>query len=86
MRTPRVKFLDCTIYMVEEGGKRIGVLVEKPLDNRRYTKWNSNNGSIKSQKEAVVQDRATPQIPCDSPAIDPRDIPQAFSHFTHRYT
>ena len=43
--TPRIRFLDCTVYMLYDVSVgRAGVLVEKMLDNTRYKKWNSNNG------------------------------------------
>eukprot|EP00415_Alexandrium_ostenfeldii_P000914 UN0914 len=46
-RTPRVSFLECSVYMLDvHKGKRIGLLVEKMLDPKGYKKWNNNAGYV----------------------------------------
>eukprot|EP00798_Chlamydomonas_sp_ICE-L_P020461 gene20461-27250_t len=44
---PRVRFLDCSVYVVNDTllGK-VGLLVEKMLDIGGYKKWNNNNGYV----------------------------------------
>ena len=47
--TPRIKFLDCHVYVLYDNLLgRTGVLVEKMLDTRKlkWKKWNSNNGYV----------------------------------------
>jgi hypothetical protein len=42
--TPRVTFLECSVYYVQaEGQTESALLVEKKLDGK-FTKWNGNNG------------------------------------------
>jgi hypothetical protein len=42
--TPRVTFLECSVYYVQqEGGAESALLVEKKLDGK-FSKWNGNNG------------------------------------------
>ena len=46
-RTPRVSFLDCSIYELDDVEAGIlTVLVEEKLDYRKWQKWNSNNGIV----------------------------------------
>lgn len=51
--TPRVTFLDCSIYQLND--KHLGkqsVLVERKLDHTKWHKWNSNNGYVEGMHEA----------------------------------
>jgi len=42
--TPRVLFLDCSVYYVQkDGNAESALLVERKLDGK-FTKWNGNNG------------------------------------------
>ncbi|CAN0009219.1 unnamed protein product [Ectocarpus sp. 12 AP-2014] len=44
-----VSFIDCSVYQFLEGSILRGVLVEKMLEPAcRYTKWNGNNGYVRS--------------------------------------
>ena len=50
--TPRVTFLDCSVYELED--KNLGkqeVLVEEKLDHTKWKKYNSNNGFVSGMKE-----------------------------------
>jgi len=50
--TPLVEFLDCCVYMLEDGKKRRhGFLVERMLDIKKfkYEKWNTNDGRVKTE-------------------------------------
>lgn len=53
VRTPRVTFLDCSIYELKDMylGK-VSVLVEEKLDHFEWRKWNSNNGYVEGMKTA----------------------------------
>lgn len=45
--TPRIQFLESSVYVVDDNNLgRVGVLVEKQLDQSRYMKWNDNTGLI----------------------------------------
>jgi hypothetical protein len=49
--TPKVTFLDCSIYQLDD--KNMGkqsVLVEERLDERKWFKWNANNGYVEGKK------------------------------------
>eukprot|EP00951_Prasinocladus_malaysianus_P031837 scaffold307385_cov43-Prasinocladus_malaysianus.AAC.1 len=49
--TPRVSFLSCAVYMVNDiGSGRIGLLVEDMLDQTKYMKWNNNAGFVHGQE------------------------------------
>jgi Alpha-kinase family len=49
--TPRVSFLDCSIYELEDTKVgRLSVLVENRLDENRWFKWNSNNGTVNGMR------------------------------------
>eukprot|EP00536_Pseudo-nitzschia_multiseries_P006283 jgi/Psemu1/192727/e_gw1.131.23.1 len=53
--TPRVAFLDCSVYKLED--KNLGtqsVLVEEKIDHRAWHKWNMNNGYVEGM-EAVPE-------------------------------
>jgi hypothetical protein len=54
-RTPRISFLDCSIYELTDIylGKQ-KVLVEEKLDHNNWRKWNSNNGFVEGMKSAPV--------------------------------
>ena len=82
---PRVQFLDCSVYMVEDDVHgRFGVLVEKRLDPTLYRKWNNNAGYVPPPPPPGTAAAAARD---DAPGkIDPADVPQAFTHFTYRYT
>jgi len=49
--TPRIVFLDCSVYTVldEQYGGDMAFLVEKQLDNTKYKKWNDNRGGIEGR-------------------------------------
>lgn len=51
-RTPRVSFLDCSIYELDDqnNGKQ-NVLVEEKIDHLSWHKWNTNNGYIEGMEE-----------------------------------
>ena len=63
VRTPRVAFLDCSVYVVQDSEWGItGLLVEKMLDDSRYKKWNSNNGFVDGmQRAAAAHGGSAPQ-------------------------
>ena len=62
-RTPRIKFLDCQVYLLRDSKLgATGVLVEKMLDISKYKKWNSNNGYVDGVKG--IPD-AAPDIPAE---------------------
>ena len=50
-KTPRVTFLDCSIYRLDDMhlGK-LSVLVEEKLDHNKWFKWNANNGYVEGMK------------------------------------
>ena len=50
--TPRVLFLDCSVYTINDInlGKN-SVLVEEKLDHTKWMKWNSNNGYVAGMKK-----------------------------------
>lgn len=52
-RTPRVSFLDCSIYELDDMhlGKQ-KVLVEDKIDHLSWHKWNMNNGYVEGMDEA----------------------------------
>ena len=52
-RTPRVKFLDCSIYKISDvnTGDQ-SVLVEERLDESLWFKWNCNNGYVEGMEAA----------------------------------
>jgi hypothetical protein len=55
--TPRVKFLDCSIYQIQDPNEgKLSVLVEERLDESRWQKWNSNNGYVKGMKSTPQYD------------------------------
>ena len=62
-RTPRIKFLDCQVYLLRDSTLgATGVLVEKMLDVSKYKKWNSNNRYVDGVKG--IPD-AAPDIPAE---------------------
>jgi Alpha-kinase family len=52
-RTPRVTFLDCSVYELDDKsmGKQ-SVLVEEKIDHLAWHKWNANNGYVEGMEEA----------------------------------
>lgn len=51
--TPRVSFLDCSIYQLDDDSAgNLSVLVENKLDHTKWHKWNSNNGFVEGMKQA----------------------------------
>lgn len=103
-RTPRISFLECSVYMVnDQRAGRLGLLVEKMLDVSEYKKWNSNCGFVADRPETaerknVIEDPTQLQMMLydedgadDSPSstqniVKAQDVPQAFSHFTYRFS
>lgn len=53
MATPRVIFLDCSVYELEDMnmGKQ-KVFVEEKLDHNKWHKWTANNGYVEGMKSA----------------------------------
>jgi Alpha-kinase family len=46
-KTPKVSFLDCSIYQLEDKNLgKLSVLVEDKLDHFKWHKWNSNIGYV----------------------------------------
>lgn len=50
--TPRVAFLDCSVYELNDNylGKQ-SVLVEEKIDHMKWHKWNTNNGYVEGMEE-----------------------------------
>ncbi|KAI9336128.1 hypothetical protein BDR26DRAFT_865178 [Obelidium mucronatum] len=46
----QIKFLDCYVYLFKDNGQLRGLLVEKMLDDKKYKKWNGNDGSVANMK------------------------------------
>ena len=47
IRTPRITFLECKVFVVVDANwGHIGLLVEKMLDPAAYQKWNNNGGYV----------------------------------------
>jgi Alpha-kinase family len=47
-RTPRIRFLDCSIYELNDPEFGVlSVLVEEKVDQEKWQKWNSNHGYVK---------------------------------------
>lgn len=55
--TPRVSFLDCSVYEIEspDGSTTRTVLVEPKVDHRHWFKWNANNGYVATMTSAATQ-------------------------------
>ena len=52
-QTPRVAFLDCSIYELDDDNLgKLSVLVEEKLDHTKWQKWNANNGYVQGMKSA----------------------------------
>ncbi len=59
-RTPTVSFLDCSIYELYDYNLGVlSVLVEDKLDQKKWQKWNANNGFVKGMKKAPVFSEAS---------------------------
>ncbi len=59
---PRVKFLDCSVYVVHDvAAGEVGLLVEKMLDVKAYKKWNSNNGYVDGKLSSDVPEDFSPE-------------------------
>ena len=72
--TPRVKFLDCGVYVLDDALLGVtGVLVEKMLDTTKLTwkKWNSNNGYVDGMKHSPGAVRDTPDARVEPDVVDP---------------
>ena len=48
-KVPRVKFLDCYVYIYYDQQYEYDYLVEKQLDDNQYKKWNDNRGGVHGQ-------------------------------------
>jgi hypothetical protein len=49
--TPRVSFLDCSVYELESNtGKKQSMLVEERLNELKWHKWNANNGYVEGMQ------------------------------------
>ena len=64
------------MMLKDEGGKRNAILVEKMLDYKRYTKWNTNGGHVRESCSNTQLEIG------DGVSIFVEDILQAYSHFT----
>jgi Alpha-kinase family len=52
--TPRISFLDCSIYELDDMNLgKFSVLVENKLDESKWFKWNSNNGMVNGVKKSL---------------------------------
>ncbi|KAL7536710.1 hypothetical protein ACHAWF_005537 [Thalassiosira exigua] len=80
-KVPRIHFLECWVMMfVNEKNEQDAILVEKMLDVKSYTKWNTNAGYVKGSPSPT----ATRSLEIgDGVCISIEDVPQAFSHFTY---
>jgi hypothetical protein len=68
--TPRIEFIDCSVYTVRDTGLgEIGVLVEKQLNTTEYKKWNDNKGGIEG--------RSVVDSPNNKPLVDLSAIPES---------
>jgi len=80
--TPRVSFLDCSVYYVQkDGDAESALLVERKLDGK-FTKWNGNNGFVRQSQTPVPKSTKRSQammssIPEDDEAevIDVDELP-----------
>jgi Alpha-kinase family/von Willebrand factor type A domain len=58
--TPLVSFLDCSIYELEDTNLgRLSVLVENRLDENKWFKWNSNNGTVNGVRPLPISKKAS---------------------------
>jgi len=48
----RFSFLDCTVYVLDNGVK---ILVEKQLQTDKFVKWNSNDGLLAKSEQRNVE-------------------------------
>jgi hypothetical protein len=79
--TPRISFLDCSVYELETelDGDKQSVLVEERLDEAKWHKWNTNNGYVDGMTCAPVlsadqlRDAMTKQSQLDLIAEDDED-------------
>jgi Alpha-kinase family len=68
--TPRVRFLDCSIYELKsETFGLLSVLVEEKLDHMKWQKWNSNNGYIQGGTNGIISIKGH-RLGCPSLAVD----------------
>ena len=72
-----VRYVQGIVYEVGDG---LSFLAEPELDGE-FTKWNNNNGRVKlfTGDDTIMEEE-------DEERVDPADVPQAFSHFTHSVT
>ncbi len=130
--TATITFLPCSVYELKNavnGDAEWMLLVEKMLDRKKWTKWNSNDGHVHGQQqqqqdgerniedthnenaavafclppittitvgsdsedegdgfEAPLPKGITPATTFTVSPIPASDFPQAFSHYTHRYS
>jgi len=54
-RVPRISFLDCTVYVLDNG---VGILVEKKLQTDKFAKWNSNDGLVAKSEQSNLDIRS----------------------------
>lgn len=80
---PRVEFLECFVYVVYDGEIDRELLCEKMLDNKRFFKWNGNDGYV-SRKVGVLGDMMESIAEEEEEHDGTNDVLQAFSHFTYR--
>jgi len=60
--TPRVTFLDCSVYYTDDlNCGEAALLVERKL-NGKFTKWNGNNGYVRRGDEPKKKKRERPEI------------------------
>ncbi|KAL7525196.1 hypothetical protein ACHAWF_001247 [Thalassiosira exigua] len=80
-KVPKIHFLECWVMMfTNEKNERDAILVEKMLDFKSYTKWNTNAGYVKGSPTST----ATQMLEIgDGLCFSIEDVPQAYSHFTY---
>ncbi|EED96458.1 predicted protein [Thalassiosira pseudonana CCMP1335] len=83
-RPPELKFMLCHVYSYKNNqtDEESSVLVEKELPGK-FTKYNSNNGYVKTSKEGVNNTRT---IELNSGKVRFEEFVQAFSHWVYVHT
>ena len=53
--TPKIAMLDCSVYKIDDHKLgNLSVLVEEKIDDKRWHKWNMNNGYVEGMRESPV--------------------------------
>ena len=82
MRLPSIKVCECYLFKLPTGR----LLFVEPFLEGKFTKWNSNFGSVNKGAMGGIDEDDEDDYGDDymRPKID--DVPQAFSHFTHHHS